>query len=102
MPPDQSDEDRREIIGRLQHRYQEAETRRLKAEHDAAIARVDKSNLDGALRRAECVFPDGDPCPECWIMHGKRSEMTPIPHPDPKHYDQWRCRECGHIRDREY
>lgn len=102
MSPKEVEQERREVVGRVQYRYQEAETRRLKAEQEAAIARLDQSNLSAAMKRAQLPFPDGDICPECWIMHGRLSSMRPVPSPEPHLFDRWKCLadNCGHTSDR--
>ena len=103
MPPEKNEQERREIIGRLERQYQDAEAKRLKGEQDAAFARVEKSNLSGALRRAQLPFPEGDVCPECWITHGRVNPMRPVPSPEPRLYDRWKCPadDCGHTSDRQ-
>ena len=102
MPPERNEEERREIIRRLERRYQEAETKRLHAEQEAAYARVEKSNLESARLRAQGPFPESDMCPECWIMHGKLSPLEAARADDPSRYDRWMCRACPYSVDREF
>lgn len=71
MPPEQNEQERREIIRRLERRYQEAQTKSLKAEAEAAEARRAEAALLDAHRRAQLPFPAGDICPECWLTHGR-------------------------------
>jgi hypothetical protein len=100
MPPEKTDEERRQIIGRLEHQYSRFEAEKAKADAEAA-ALVDKlAATKDALGRAKLPFPPGNVCPECWVMHGEKRPLHAVPHPDPSRYDRWRCPSCEHVEDR--
>lgn len=94
-PPEYDEQERREVIGRLEQRYQEAETRRLKGAQDAAIARVDKLNITAQLLRAQTPPDDPNLCLACWAEFADHIPLTP----QPSGYGQdiLRCRN-GHER----
>lgn len=103
MSPEQNDEYRREVIRRLEDQDRELEAKAKKAEAEAAQARQQRSELEVALRRAQLPFPPGDPCPLCWIMHGRDSQLYPVPHEEPEKYDRMKCGSegCNYVEDRE-
>jgi hypothetical protein len=102
MPPENKDEQRREIIRRLEYQNQRLEAELLEAETKAAELRQKHTAASGARLRAEGPFPAGEPCPECWITHGRDIQMYCIPADDPKDYDRWKCGECGYFEDRRF
>lgn len=98
----EGEEHRREIIGRLERRDQELEALAREAETEAAQARQERTALRPALERANLPFPQGDVCPECWVMYGDTRPLHSVPHPhDARQFDRWRCRVCNHVEDRE-
>jgi hypothetical protein len=102
MPPERNDEERREIIGRVKYLYEQAQTKRLNAEDEAAQFRQKEASLRDAALRAQAPFPSGDVCPECWIMHGKVASLVSATADDPRRYDRFRCGErCGYVIDRD-
>jgi len=102
MTPIENEQERREVIRRIEHRYQEAHAKRLKAEAEVVQARQEEAALLNAQRRAQLPIPPGDICPECWVMHGDEHPLRPVPHPhDARHIDRWLCNVCRHVEDRE-
>ncbi len=101
MAPKENEQERREVIRRVQYRDQELQRQAAQAQAELDHAKAERDKIKDALSRAESPFPAGDICPECWIMHGEARELRAVPHPDSKHFDRWICRACGHTRDRE-
>lgn len=76
MAPEHDEQERRQIIGRLERQYQQAQAKGLKAEAEGSDARGEEAALLDAHRRAQLPFPPGDICSECWITH--RSFLPPV------------------------
>ena len=90
---------RREIIGRLEYDYQQAQAKHLKAEEDAAQAELQMTKIETALLRAKVPQSHVNICIECWIIHGRESDLYAVPHEDPSHYDRMKCKICGYVQD---
>ena len=99
MTAEQGNENRREIIGRLECRYQQAKAHQAKA--DAPQAEHESAQLEAARCRAQEPFPPGDIWQECWIMYGRQSDLYPVAHDDPAPYDRMMCGVCDYFEDRQ-
>jgi hypothetical protein len=102
MSPEQGEPERHEIIRRLEREYQRAEAKLRKASQDHSIARVDKHNAEARLFRAQSPPEGKNFCLLCWVNHQQLSYLRPVPSPEPRLVDQWRCEahDCGHTEDR--
>jgi hypothetical protein len=102
MPPEQGAQERCAIIQRLAREYQQAEAKLRKASHAHSMARVDKRNAEARLLRAQSPPEGSDFCLLCWVNHQRLSYLRPVPSPEPRLVDQWKCEadDCGHIEDR--
>jgi len=102
MPPELGEQERHEIIRRLEREYQEAQAKLCKASQDHSTARVNKRNAEARLFRAQSP-PEGDNfCLLCWVNNQQLSYLRPVPSLEPRLVDQWRCEAngCGHTVDR--
>ena len=102
MLAEQGEQARHEITRRLERELQEAEAKLLKASHDHSAARAEKHNAEARLFRAQSP-PDGaDFCLLCWVNHQRLSYLRPVPSPEPRLVDRWKCEadDCGHTEDR--
>ena len=98
MASEENEEDRRQIIGRLEYRYKE-----LKAERQQAEADIDQqaAEIEKELSRAKNPPAGAQVCIRCWVGSGIVVQRESIPHPDePGRYDRWRCPTCDHFQDR--
>ena len=102
MIPERGEQERREIIRRLEGEYQDAEAKLRKASHDYSAARADKHNAEARLLRAASPPEGNDFCLLCWVNQQRLSYLRPFPSPEPRLVDQWKCEavDCGHIEDR--
>jgi hypothetical protein len=97
-----SEQERREMIGRLERENQQAEAKLLKARRDHSAARVDKHNAEARLLRAQSPPDSSNFCLPCWVNHQRLSRLRPIASSEPRLVDQWKCEadDCGHVEDR--
>ena len=100
MTPEGPNQHRREIIGRLEYQYKQAQTKHSDAEANAAKAKGQMMEIEAALLRAERFPNRPDVCPECWIIHGRESDLYAVPHEDPAHFDRMQCGTCGYFENR--
>jgi hypothetical protein len=101
MTSEEGNENRRHIIRGLEQRYQHAKAKALQTETESAQAKRELEAMEAARLRTQLPFPAGDVCPECWLIHGNITELYPVPHDDPEHYDRMRCKApCGYFEDR--
>jgi hypothetical protein len=102
MLPEPGEQERGEIIRRLEREYQKAEAKLRKASHDHSMARADKHSAEARLFRAQSPPDANNFCLLCWVTHQRLSYLRPVPSPEPRLVDQWRCQadDCGHIEDR--
>ena len=102
MLPEQGEQERHAIIRRLERELQEAEAKLHKASQDHSKARVDKHNAEARLFRAQSPPEGNNFCLLCWVNHQRLSYLRPVPSPEPRLVDQWRCEahDCGHTEDR--
>jgi hypothetical protein len=74
------------------------------AEAEKVVANYRKKQAEArqAIPRIHAKLPEPDLCPECWFMHGRRTDLYAVRHPDdPDNYDRWKCKTCGYIEDRD-
>jgi hypothetical protein len=102
MLPQEGDQERCEIIRRLELELQEAEARLLKASQDHSLARAEKRSAEARLLRAQSPPEANNFCLLCWVNHQRLRYLRPVPSPQPRLVDQWKCEsdDCGHIEDR--
>jgi hypothetical protein len=102
MPPERAEQERHEIMRRLELEYQEAEAKLRKASHDHSIARVDKHNAEARLFRAQSPPEGSNYCLMCWVNHQRLSRLRPVPSAGPRLSDRWTCAsaDCGYTEDR--
>jgi hypothetical protein len=102
MPPESGEQERHQIICRLEREYQDAEARLRKASQDHSIARAEKHNAEARLLRAQSPPEASNFCLMCWVNHQQLSYLRPVPSAEPRLVDQWRCElhDCGHTEDR--
>ena len=64
MPPEKSEQERREMVRQLKQQYAQAqaEQARSEAQTDERLA-----YLEQGLLRAELPLPDPNACPNCWV-----------------------------------
>ncbi|HTT96690.1 MAG TPA: hypothetical protein VMF58_01460 [Rhizomicrobium sp.] len=95
--PDGIDDERREMIRRLQDENQNivSELSRLKMQHLANEA---------SILRMQQGLPNENCCEPCWYDTGIESGMKPTQTPshNPSKFDRWRCETCGHQIDRPW
>jgi hypothetical protein len=102
MLSEQGEQERREIIGRLEREYQQAEAKLLKASRDHSTARADRHNAEARLFRAQSPPESNNFCLLCWVNHQRLSRLKPAPSPEPHLADRWKCEadDCTHTEDR--
>jgi ribosomal protein S27AE len=71
----------------------------VEAEKTIAKYREKQAQACETISRLNSPLPDEDSCPRCWFMHGRRSSLDAIPHPDPDNSNRWKCSTCGYISD---
>lgn len=101
MTPEDRDEQRREIIRRLEYQDRELDAKAGKAEAEAAQARHQRADLKAAILRTQGPLPPSSECPECWFIHGRTSVLVAATHEDPADYDRLECKTCGYFEDIE-
>lgn len=100
MASEDRDEQRRQIIGQLEYRYEQAQAKHLKAETDAADAKRELAELQAARHRTQLPLPEGDICLPCWFDHGVISILEARTADEPELYDRMKCLICGRVEDR--
>ncbi len=73
----------------------------LEAEQVVAKHREEQATAREAIPRARLPLPEPDICPRCWILHGRRTPLIAVPHPDPSKFDRMKCRSCEYIENRD-
>jgi hypothetical protein len=101
MPAERGEQERRDLIRRLELEYQEAESKLRKASHAHSMARANRHNAEARLFRAQSP-PDGsDFCLLCWVNHQRLSYLRLVPSPEARLTDRWTCEsaDCGYTED---
>ena len=101
MPAERGEQERRELIRRLELEYQQAEARLRQASHDHSMARADRREAEARLFRAKSP-PDGrNFCLLCWVNHQRLSYLRLVAEPEPRLTDRWMCEsaDCGYTED---
>jgi hypothetical protein len=99
MPSEDNEEDRRQIIRRLEHRYKESQAQKAQLGRDKLGIEHKTAEIEAALLRAQNPPPGDKICLICWVDNGLIVDREPIRHPVSIHYDRWICRNCGDIKD---
>jgi hypothetical protein len=102
MIPERGEQERLEVMRRLEFEYQQAQEKLRKASHDHSMARLDKRNAEARLLRAQSP-PDGSNfCLMCWVNHQRLSYLRQAPSPEPRLTECWTCEaaDCGHTEHR--
>jgi hypothetical protein len=102
MPPEPGEQERHALIRRLEREYKDAEAKLRKASHDHSLARVERHNAEARLFRVQSPPDANNFCLLCWVNHQRLSYLRPVPAPETRLVDQWRCEadDCGHTEDR--
>ena len=100
MPPEQNDEERRELIRELEEKKRRLQVEKLNHDRQSAEAERTLTALNQALLQANMPLPSADACSRCWVFSGKHVHMRAVPHPDPRHFDRLKCPDCQRIEDR--
>ena len=101
MIPERGEQERRDVMRRLEFEYEQAQEKLRKASHDHSMARLDKRNAEARLLRAQSP-PDGsDFCLMCWVNHQRLSYLRHVSNPEPRLTDRWMCEaaDCGYTED---
>jgi hypothetical protein len=101
MPLERGEQERRELIRRLELEHQAAESRLREASHAHSMARADRHNAEARLFRAQSP-PDGrDFCLLCWVNHQRLSYLRVVPSPEARLTDRWMCEapDCNYTED---
>jgi hypothetical protein len=72
----------------------------LEAEKVVAQFRKKQTKAKEVVLRLEKPLPNPNLCFECFYIHNRESLMRSKPHPDPNHFDLWKC-DCGYEEERE-
>lgn len=101
MIPERGEQERREIIRRLEGEYQDAEAKLRKASDDHSTARADKRNAEARLFRAQSPPEGSNFCLMCWVNHQRLSYLRHVSNPEPRLTDRWMCEaaDCGYTED---
>ena len=72
----------------------------LEAQKVIAKHREKQAEAREAIPRLRAPLPEPNLCPECYYLHGNRTFLTAVPHPDSANFDRMKCVSCGYIEDR--
>ena len=87
-----SDDWRAALIDRLKQRNEALK-------QEAAELQAEEMANNEKLARLGSPLPEPDLCPQCYYLHGIRSPLRPIEHPNSERFDRIECRRCRHHVD---
>jgi hypothetical protein len=102
VAPEQREQERFELVLRLERELQKAEAKLRKASEDHSTARLDKRNAEARLFRAQSPPDASNFCLMCWVNHQRLNRLRLVPRPEPRLSDRWTCEavDCSHTEDR--
>lgn len=92
MAPIRDEDERREVIRRLEQEY-------LRAKREHAETQPEHAEAEAALSRLQLPLPPGDVCPECWITHGHTRPLRAVLENGAPQYRRMRCDHCEYSQN---
>src|SRR5216683_7603286 len=99
MTPKDHDQERREIVRRLEQEEVRLHAKTHCLETEKQRLHFELADLHRAQGRAAGPLPAGDLCPACWINHGEEVQLSNLP--DQSTRDMFVCLKCGREEVRE-
>ena len=80
--------------------FRRVQNRRHKTKEQIEKLQKEYANDEAAAARLDSPLPEPNICPECWFMHGRKTQTRPRVHPtQPALYDRRDCPQCNWVED---